>query len=245
MKNHPTEKTIHTSSTPPAKSSAKTRSQKIVKSGYLFILVNFLLGIFNIIIGLFANSIAIISDAAHSFIDAVSGLLIIISEKLASHRKLTNHRQKIERTTTIIIALIIIITGIHIIAESIEKIFTPEAPDYSPATIIILIASIIAKYALAHYLKITGSKIHSEVIKASGAETMNDTWISVAVLVSALIYLIWHIDIEAIVSIIISLVIIKVGAEFIFPHFSHHHHHHLEANPDHDHCGKNSHQKFS
>ena len=216
----------------------KGRSKTIVKSGYLFIVTNFLLAIFNVIVGIMANSIAIISDAAHSLIDAISGFLVVISEKLASHKKLTAHRVKIERVTTIIIAIIIIITGIHIIIEAIEKLSENESPDYSVATIIVLIASIIAKFALAKYLKTTGKKIKSKVVEASGAETMNDTWISVAVLISAIVYLIWKIDIEAYVSIIISLVIIKVGLEFIFPHISHHHHHHLETDSDHDHCGK-------
>lgn len=216
----------------------KSRSRVVIESGYLFILTNFLLAILNIIIGLLANSLAIISDAVHSLIDAISGVLVVISEKLASHKKLTKHRQKIERITTIIIALIIIVTGIHIIIESIEKIIEPEAPDYSALTIIILIVSIIAKYALAKYLKTTGKKIKSKVVEASGAETMNDAWISIAVLASAIIYLIWHVDIESYISIAISLIIIKVGLEFIFPHLTHHHHHHLEQNPDHDHCGK-------
>lgn len=220
----------------------KSRSKTIVKSGYFFIATNFLLAILNIIVGLLANSIAIISDAAHSLIDAVSGILVIVSEKLANHHKLTKHRQKIERGTTVIIALIIIATGIHIAIESIEKISELEAPDYSIATILVLIASILAKYALARYLKLTGKKIKSKVVEASGAETMNDTWISVAVLASAIIYLIWHVDIEAYISVVISLVIIKVGLEFIFPHLTSHHHHHLEQNSDHDHCGKINHK---
>lgn len=217
-----------------------SRSRTITNSGYIFIATNFFLAIINVIIGLLSNSVAIISDAFHSLVDSASGFLIIISEKLAGHHRLTQHRAKIERITTIIIALIIIVVGIHIVIESIEKILEPEAVDYSAPVIIILIASIIAKYLLARYLKITGRKIKSTVVEASGAETMNDTWISIAVLISAIIYLIWHIDIEAYVSIAIALVIFKVGLEFIFPHISHHHHHHLEQNPDHDHCGKRS-----
>ena len=216
----------------------ENRSKVIVKSGYLFILTNFLLAIFNIIIGLISNSLAIISDSAHSLIDAISGFLIIISEKVASSKKFTERREKIERITTIIIALIIIAAGIDILVESIEKIIEPEEVDYSLPVIIILIASIVAKYALAAYLKKQGEKYSSKVLAASGAETLNDTWISVAVLISAIIYLIWKVNIEAYVSIVICVVIIKIGLEFIFPHLSHHHHHHLENSPDHDHCGK-------
>ena len=211
----------------------KSRSKVIVASGYYFILTNFLLGVFNIIVGLLSNSIAIVSDAAHSFIDAISGLLVIISEKISNHKKYSEKREQIERITTILIALIIIAAGIHIIVEAVEKILEPEDVDYGLPAMIILIASIIAKYALAFYLKKTGKRVKSKVLIASGAETMNDTLISVAVLISAIIYLIWHIDIEAYISIAISLIIFKVGLEFIFPKISHHHHHHLESDPDH------------
>ncbi|MBR2994122.1 cation diffusion facilitator family transporter [Candidatus Saccharibacteria bacterium] len=216
----------------------KKRSKIIVNSGYLFILTNFLLAIFNILVGMVSNSIAIFSDAIHSLTDTISGILVIVSEKLASHKKFNQKRTQIERTTTIIIAIIIIVIGVHIMIESFEAIIEPEQVDYSPAVIIVLIASIAVKYLLAAYLKNTGKKIKSNVLIASGAETMNDTLISIAVLTSAIIYLIWHIDLEAYLSAIIAIIIIKVGLEFIFPHLSKHHHHHLESDPDHDHCHK-------
>lgn len=212
------------------------RSKTIVRSGYLFILVNFLLAVFNIIIGLISNSIAIVSDALHSLTDTIAGILIVVSEKLANHKKFSDSRIKIERITTIIIALIIIYMGVHIIIESIEEIIAPEEVEYSIPTIVVLVASIIVKYLLAIYLKKTGKSIKSNVLVASGAETMNDTMISVAVLISVIIYLIWNVNIESYLSIIIAVVIIKVGLEFIFPHLSKHHHHHLETDPDHDHC---------
>ena len=216
----------------------KSRSKTIVKSGYIFILVNFLLAIFNMIIGVLSNSLAIASDAIHSLTDSVSGFLIIISEKLSTHHKLSKHRNTIERTTTIVIALIIVAVGAEIIVASIKNIILPEDVDYSIPTMVVLVASIISKYLLANYLKTTGRAIKSNVLIASGAETMNDTWISVAVLFSTIVYLIWHFDISPYISLIIALVIIKIGLEFIFPHLSRHHHHHLEQNPDHDHCGK-------
>ena len=213
-----------------------SRSQIIVKSGALFIATNFLLAAINIAVGVLSNSLAIVSDAAHSFIDAISGLIIIVSERLAVHK--SNYRDKIERVTTIIIAVIIIFMGVHLIIESVEKIIEPFWVEYDIPTLIVLVSSIALKLILALYLKKQG-KIHkSTVLVASGAETMNDTWISVAVLASAIVYVIWHVDIEAYISIVISVLIIKIGLEFIFPHLSHHHHHPLEQNPDHDHCGK-------
>ena len=215
-----------------------SRSQTIVKSGYLFIAMNFFLAVFNILVGVLSNSLAIVSDAIHSLTDSVAGFLIIVSEKFANHRKFSSYRIKIERITTIVIALIIILLGVELIISSIKNIITPEEVNYSVGTIIVLIASIATKFLLADYLKETGRKIKSNVLIASSAETMNDTWISIVVLASAIIYLIFKVDIESYASIFIALIIVKTGLEFIFPHTFHHHHHHLESNPDHDHCGK-------
>ncbi|MBR3595179.1 cation diffusion facilitator family transporter [Candidatus Saccharibacteria bacterium] len=216
----------------------KSRSQVIIKSGYLFIATNFLLAALNLVVGLLAHSLAITSDAAHSLIDAISGFLVVASEKILGRKKYADRRDKIERITTIAIALIILAAGIHIVIEAIEKLRDPETVEYSLATLIILIVSIGLKLALALYLKKQGRTHKSKVLLASGAETMNDMLISVAVLLSIVVYFIWGINIEAYISLAISLVIFKIGLEFIFPHLSRHHHHPLEQNPDHDHCGK-------
>jgi len=186
-----------------------------------------------LVVGIISHSVAITSDAAHSLIDAVSGVLVVITEKIARHKRFAARREKVERLATIIIAIIIILAGVHIIIEAIEKLTNPEEVDYSIATVIVLIGSIAAKLALALCLKKRGEKYKSKVLSASGAETMNDMLISAAVFVSIVIYYIWKIDIEAYVSLAISLVIFKIGLEFIFPHLSKHHHHHLEQDSNH------------
>ena len=88
--------------------NSKERSQIIIKSGYFFIATNFLLATFNLVVGLVAGSLAITSDAAHSLIDAISGFIVIIGEKLAGHKKFKQNRAKIERLSTVFIALIIL-----------------------------------------------------------------------------------------------------------------------------------------
>lgn len=214
------------------------RSQVIIKSGWLFILVNFLLAFFNLLVGILSNSLAIASDAVHSLIDAISGVLIIVSEKLASKSRFAERREKIERITTIAIAIIIILVGLEMLIASFKNIITPGEVDFSVPTIIILVASIATKWFFAVYLKKKAAQFKSDVLKASGAETMNDAWISIAVLLSVIIYLIWHVNVESYISIVIAFVVIKIGFEFIFPHLSQHHHHPFDSNPDHDHCGK-------
>ena len=201
-------------------------NKTVLKAGYIAIVVNLFLAIFKVIIGTISGSLAIMSDALHGLIDTISGIVIVVSEKLGSSKKFHQDHEKIEHAGAIAIAIIILAVGIHIIIESIEKLTHPEEIEYSLPVIIVLIASIIGKLLLGRYLKRTGKKVKSDTLIASSVETINDSIISGAVLLSALIYLIWQIDIEAYISLIISLIIIKLGLELIFPKFFKHHHHH-------------------
>ena len=193
------------------------RSKIIIRSGVVFILVNSLLAIFNLVVGLLSGSIAISSDAVHSLIDAASGFIIVGCERLLRHGRFSNNRKKIERIATIIIALIIIAAGVHIVVESIEKIISPEEVEYSIWTIVVLVGSILAKLWLALYLKANGKEYKSDVLNASSAETLNDMLISVAVFISIVVYMAFGLDIEAYISILVALIIFKIGLEFIFP----------------------------
>lgn len=209
------------------------RSKVIIKSGFIFILTNFLLAVFNLVVGLISGSIAISSDAVHSLIDAVSGFVIVGCERLLRHGRFSKDRKKIERIATVIIALIIIAAGVHIVIEAVEKIIAPEEVEYSCWTVVVLIGSIVAKLLLAVYLNNNGNKHKSDVLLASSAETMNDMMISVAVFIAIIIYMIWQIDIEAYISILVALIIFKIGLEFLFPKLSKHHHHPLESDCSH------------
>ena len=205
-------------------SHTKHHKELVLRAGTTAIFVNLLLAIVKIIIGAVSNSIAVMSDAIHGIVDTLSGIIVVASEKLGSNPKFSKNHEKIEHFGALLIACIIIIVGIHIFIESVEKIITPEEVEYSAPIIIVLIISIIGKLLLGKYLRISGQQANSDTLIASSIETINDSIISGAVLLSAIIYLIWHVNIESYISIIISVIIIKLGLGIIFPKFFSHHH---------------------
>lgn len=203
-----------------------SHQKTVLKAGSIAIVVNIMLAFFKILVGAVSNSLAVTSDAIHGLVDTLSGIIVIISEKLGSSHKFSRNHEKIEHIGAVIIAIIILIVGIHIFIESIEDIVTPssENTDYSAPIIIVLIASIIAKLLLGRYLRTTGRQVKSDTLLASSIETINDSIISGAVLLSAIIHAIWHINIEPYISIVIAIVILKLGLGLIFPQISSHHH---------------------
>ena len=206
------------------KSQNSTHNKTVLKAGYIAIGINLLLAVFKVLVGAISGSLAVMSDAIHGLIDTLSGIIVVISEKLGDSKKFSQDHEKIEHIGALLIAGIIIIVGIHIFVESIEKIITPEEVEYSAPVVIVLVGSIIAKLLLGRYLKNTGTKVKSDTLIASSVETINDSIISGAVLLSALVYTIWNVNIEAYISIIISVIILKFGLELVFPNFFHHRH---------------------
>lgn len=199
--------------------TTKTKREKtVIKTSIICIIANLILVGFKALVGFMSNSIAIITDAINNLSDALSSIITIIGTKLANKPPDKKHPYgygRIEHMTAFIVSAIVLYAGATALIESIKKIIHPETPDYNTATIIILIAGIIIKFILGLYVKKTGKKIHSHSLVASGADAFNDALLSISVLASAVIYLIWQFDIEAYVGILVSVFIIKTGIDLI------------------------------
>ena len=196
----------------------KSREKTVIKTSILSIVANLILVGFKAFVGVLSNSIAIISDAINNLSDALSSIITIIGTKLAGKAPDKKHPYgygRLEYMTSLTVSAIVLYAGITAFVESIKKIIQPKTPDYNTITLIVLIAGIFVKFILGLYVKKTGKKIHSDSLIASGADAFNDAVLSISVLASAVIYLMFNISLEAYVGILVSLFIIKSGLDLI------------------------------
>ena len=194
------------------------REKVVIKTSIISILANIVLAGFKAFVGFLANSIAIISDAVNNLSDALSSIITIVGTKLACRAPDKKHPYgygRIEYMTSLIVSAIVLYAGITALVQSIKKIIHPEKPDYSMITLIILIAGIIVKFILGLYVKNKGKKVNSDSLVASGTDAFNDGILSISVLLSAVIYIIFKVNLEAYVGAILSVFIIKAGLELI------------------------------
>ena len=194
------------------------REKLVIRTSIISIISNILLASFKAFVGLLSNSIAIISDAVNNLSDALSSIITIVGTKLAGKAPDQKHPYgygRIEYITSLIVSAIVLYAGITALVESIKKIINPEIPNYSTITLIILIAGIIVKFILGIYVKKKGKEVNSDSLVASGSDAFNDALLSISVLVSAILYMIFDISIEAYVGVLLSIFIIKTGLELI------------------------------
>ncbi len=197
---------------------AANREKTIVRTSIVGILTNVLLVAFKAAVGLASHSIAVILDAVNNLSDALSSVVTIIGAKLGAKLPDKKHPLgygRIEYLSSMIVAALVLYAGITSLVESVKKIIHPEAADYSTVSLIIIAVAILVKLGLGLYVKKQGKKVHSGALEASGSDALFDAILSASVLVSAVVYLIWHISLEAYVGVVISVFIIKAGIEML------------------------------
>ena len=195
-----------------------SREKIIVRTSVIGIIANVFLAAFKAVIGLMSSSIAIIMDAVNNISDAGSSLITIIGTKLAGREPDKKHPfgyGRIEYLSAMVISVIVLYAGVTSLVESIKKIITPDVPDYSTVSLIIVGAAVVVKIVLGRYVKSVGKKVNSSSLVNSGEDATLDSVISASTLVAAAIFMIFDISLEAWLGAIISLVIVKSGFEMI------------------------------
>ncbi len=185
--------------------------KKALLLSYFTVAYNILEGIVSILAGSLADSIALIGFGLDSFIESLSGFIMIwrfrkyggISEE---------EEEKIEKRAVRYVAYTFLILAAYILYESIKKLYLHESPDPSLFGIIIAIVSIIVMPVLFYLKYKTGKAINSPSLVADSKQTLACVFLSVALLFGLVLnyfYGLWQAD--PIVGVIIVIFLIREG----------------------------------
>lgn len=201
-----------------AKANLSARYHEVVRLSILGIVANVVLTIFKGAVGIMAGSVAIVMDAVNSLTDAFSSIATIIGEKIAAMRPTRKYPYgygRVEYVTSIVIAAVIMAAGIVSIWESAQKVIHPTPPDYQGITLIVLIVAIAVKVFLAIKFMAAGKRISSQPLRASGIDALYDAILTAGTLACALVCMLWGIDLDGWVGVLISIFVVKAGIDVL------------------------------
>ncbi len=185
--------------------------KKALLLSYFTVGYNVLEGIASIFAGLFAGSIALVGFGSDSFVESLSGGVMIW--RFRKHGKITEEEEeKVELKATRLIAYTFFILGSYVLYESVNKLCFHEIPDQSLLGIIIAIVSIIVMPVLFYMKYQTGKSVNSKSLVADSKQTLACTFMSVALLIGLglnYLYGLWWAD--PVVGLIIVVFLIKEG----------------------------------
>ena len=198
------------------KQDPNTRDGIIVTTSGIGIVVNLLIAVTKIIVGLISSSIAIISEGANNAGDALSSVMTLIGAKLAKKHPDEKHPfgyGRIEYISGLVIAVVILVTGIELLISSVKLIFHPEPLSISYIALGLVAFSAVIKFFLGNYTIRMGKKAGSTALEAVGSDCRTDSFASIITIVSALVFLLFKWNVDAYAGVITSFLIIKAGFE--------------------------------
>ena len=151
------------------------------------IYANFALSAAKLAAGLIAHSGAMVSDAVHSVSDVFSTFIVMIGVRLAGKESDREHpygHERMECVAAIVLAGILLATGLMIGWQGVRKIMSPE--DLQAPGALALIAALVSigvKEAMYRYTRRAAKKIDSDALMADAWHHRSDALSSVGALV--------------------------------------------------------------
>ena len=195
-----------------------SREGAVVTVSALNILVNLIFAAVKVVIGLAVSSIAIVSEGVNNATDSATSLITIVGTKLSAKHPTEKHPfgfGRIEYLTSLLISVLILFTGAELMESSVKLIFNPQEMSISYVTMAIIAVSALVKLALGLYTIKEGRRVDSSSLVALGTECRSDSVVSVITLVTALVFLVFHVSLDAYAGIIMSLIVLKAGFEVL------------------------------
>ena len=178
------------------------------------IFLNVLLFAGKYIAGTLAGSIAVTADAFNNLSDAGSSVITLLGFRMASKKPDPDHpfgHGRIEYLSGLAVSLIIIVVGVQLGLESIDKIRSPEEIDASLLPMLILVASICVKGYMFFYNRAVGRKINSPGMSATATDSLSDCIATLVVLISMLVARFTGVNIDGWSGAVVAVFIIYSG----------------------------------
>lgn len=194
--------------------NAEVRKCYGVLGGVLGIICNIMLFLIKLFVGMVTNSIAVTSDAFNNLSDTGASIIALVSSKLSSMRPDDGHpygHGRAEYIASLLVSILIILFGLELLINSVEKIVAARAVTISPITAALLIFSILVKLWMWSYNKYMGYKINSTVMFAAAKDSLNDVAATSAVVLSAFIAPHVSFPTDGIMGALVSLLVLWTG----------------------------------
>lgn len=197
-------------STDPA---AETRAA--AQASWLSILINAALAAFKCIAGILGHSGAMLSDAVHSLSDVVSTFVVLVGVRLSRRDADREHpygHERIEYIASIILATLLVVTGLTIGFEGVKRILgASELLIPGRVALVAAVASIVIKEWMYHYTKRVAKRVGSGALMASAWHHRSDALSSVGSFAGILGARLGLPVLDPIASVIICLLILKAS----------------------------------
>ena len=192
----------------------QVRTRYGLLSGMVGICCNVLLFLAKLLTGVMINSISVMADAFNNLSDAASSIISFVGVKMSEKPADEEHpfgHGRIEYISAFIVAFLVIQVGFSLFKSSLGKLFHPEELSFSLISVGILGLTVAVKLWMCLFNRKLGKRIQSSVMLATAADSLGDTGATAATIFSIVVYGVWHVNIDGLVGIAVSILVMIAG----------------------------------
>lgn len=185
----------------------------------LILIINIAIGLVKIIYGYKAGVLSITADGYDSLLDAVSnivGIVILLVSAKPSDKEHRYGHYKLETFASILISFTLFIVAYEIISSAFERFFATTTPSISITTYLVMIITLIITLIAAYYEKSMAKKLHSNILLSDSEHIKSDALATFIIIISLVFVQLGYTILDPILSIGISLLIIKTGLTILY-----------------------------
>ena len=164
--------------------------------------------------GFLSGSIAIMADAFNNLSDAGSSFISLIGFVFSGKKPYLDHpfgHGRIEYLAGLGVSFLILLMGVELAKNSVQKILHPVSVQISTLSIAVLSASILVKLYMAYYNHAIGKKIRSATMAATATDSLSDAAATTVVLLAMLFLAVTGINIDGYCGILVAVFILAAG----------------------------------
>ena len=178
------------------------------------ICMNLLLSAIKLTIGLLSGAISIVADAFNNLSDAGTSAVMLAGFRIAAKPADAEHpfgHGRAEYLAGLAVAAAMIVVGGKLLFTSAEKILEPETLSVDRVTLIALILSVAAKFALGVLYHRAARRINSSALDAASLDSFTDCLATGAVIISMIVWLEFGVNVDGVAGIFVSAFILRGG----------------------------------
>lgn len=182
------------------------------------LILNWIVALTKILYGLFSRCASITADGFHSLSDGASNIIGLIGISLASQPKDEAHpygHRKYETFFSLGITALLFIICFNLVREGVIRLQNPLIPQIDIKSFVVMIITLVINLAVMHYEYKKGKLLQSDILISDSMHTQADIATSLSVIIALIVIKLGYPIIDPIMTLIIALFIAYAGLNIL------------------------------
>ncbi|MDD5254657.1 MAG: cation diffusion facilitator family transporter [Candidatus Omnitrophica bacterium] len=185
---------------------------------FWILLLNWGVAAAKIIYGLLSRCTSMTADGIHSFADGASNIICLVGIYLASQPTDSDHpygHKKYETFFSLGIAILLFLAAFNLGREGISRLFHPVLPDIDTGSFLVMLATMIVNVAVMRYEYKKGKELQSDLLVSDSLHTRADLLTSLSVVITLVAVKLGYTFIDPVATLLIAAFITFAGFEIM------------------------------